>query len=303
MKKFITLLILLVIFGCSLVYRDEIVYFTVDALVDLDTEHSKLENNKYAHNNNYEFVKLTDDFKPNNIDDIVNIYYTVINSGMDEFTFYCPKEYKTCVEDVDYVSNNKILLSNVNNFVSIYNSFYDLDTEFGWLGRITIRVVSRMYNDKDIIAIENKIDEVIKNNITSDMNNEEKIKVIHDYIINNTKYDKDRTDKKIYKYKSDTAYGVLFEHYGICSGYADTMKLFLDKLNLNNYKIFSENHIWNLVYLDDTWFHLDLTWDDPVTSNGKDILDYDYFLITTEELNSYQSDQHIFDEEIFKDVK
>ena len=42
-------------------------------------------------------------------------------------------------------------------------------------------------------------------------------------------------------YKSNTAYGVLTQGFGICSGYSDAMKLFLDKLNIinyNNYTIF-----------------------------------------------------------------
>lgn len=301
MKKFITLLILLVIFGCCLVFQDEIVYFVVDAVTDLDKEHTELENNEYALEQDFGFVQLTDDFSPNNKQDIMNIYYTVINSGMTDFTFYCPKEYKTCIEDVDYISNNQQLLSTVNNFVSVYNSFSDIDTEFGWFDRISIHI-THMYNEEAITTLENKVDDIISKNITDDMNIEEKIKVIHDYIINNTKYDTDRSDKKIINYQSDTAYGVLLENYGICSGYADSIKIFLEKLGLKNYKISSENHIWNLVYIDNSWHHLDLTWDDPITSTGKDVLDYDYFLITTEELNNYQSDQHIFDKEIYPET-
>ena len=134
------------------------------------------------------------------------------------------------------------------------------------------------------------------------MNDNEKIKSIHDYIINTTKYDTDRSDNKITKYHSDIAYGALIEHYAICGGYADSMKLFLDKLNIPNYKISSENHIWNLVKLDNKWYHLDLTWDDPVTSTGEDVLEYDYFLITTEQLKKLETDQHIFDENVYQEA-
>ena len=83
---------------------------------------------------------------------------------------------------------------------------------------------------------------------------------------------------------------------------ADSMKLFLDRLNIPNYKISSENHIWNLVNVDNNWYHLDLTWDDPVTSNGTDVLEYDYFLITTTELEELESDQHNFDIKIYKEA-
>ena len=73
-------------------------------------------------------------------------------------------------------------------------------------------------------------------------------------------------------------------------------------LNIPNYKISSENHIWNLVNVDNNWYHLDLTWDDPVTSNGTDVLEYDYFLITTTELEELESDQHNFDIKIYKEA-
>ena len=35
-----------------------------------------------------------------------------------------------CIEDIDYVSNNQNLLSNINNFVPVYNSFTTIETEF-----------------------------------------------------------------------------------------------------------------------------------------------------------------------------
>ena len=134
------------------------------------------------------------------------------------------------------------------------------------------------------------------------MTNEDKIKIIHDYIINNTKYDKAKSDNKVKLYNSDIAYGALIEHYAICGGYSDSMKLFLDKFGIENYKISSENHIWNLVKLNNEWFHLDLTWDDPVTNTGEDVLEYDYFLITTEELQTLDTDQHFFDKTIYTEA-
>lgn len=262
---------------------------------------SKIENNKYASNNNYEYVQITDNFEPNNKKDIINIYYTILNSGMDQFSFYCPSSYKDCMDDVNYISNNQSLLSNINNFVPVYNIFQNIETEFDNFGKITVNI-THSYNDDEILAIEDKIKNIINEILNDSMNLEEKIKAIHDYIINNTKYDVNRTDNKITKYHSDIAYGALIEHYAICGGYADSMKLFLDYLNVPNYKISSENHIWNLVYLNNNWYHLDLTWDDPVTSTGKDVLEYDYFLISTDELKAIETEQHVFDNSIYKEA-
>lgn len=301
MKKIIGLLLILGLFLTCLIYNDEIISYLVNSFTDFHKDASDIENNTYASNNSYNYVQLTNDFVPKNKKDILNIYYTVINSGMNTFTFYCPNEYKNCIKDIDSISNNQVLLTNINNFVPVYNSFQNIDTEFDSLGKVTINIVHN-YTDKQISEIEEKINNVYKDIIDDNMTNEKIIKSIHDYIINNTKYDIDRSDNKVTKYHSDIAYGALIENYAICGGYADSMKLFLDKLDIPNYKISSENHIWNLVKLDDKWYHLDLTWDDPVTSTGEDVLEYDYFLITTEDLEKLETDQHIFDKTIYTEA-
>ena len=112
-----------------------------------------------------------------------------------------------------------------------------------------------------------------------------------------------RSDKKDSKYQSDNAYGVLIENYGICGGYTDAMMLFLEKFKVPNIKISTENHIWNYVEVDDKWWHLDLTWDDPVAENGKDILDDAYFLITEETLKSIEKEEHNYDKKIYEQEK
>ena len=133
------------------------------------------------------------------------------------------------------------------------------------------------------------------------MNDEKKIKVIHDYIINNTEYDKVRNDEGDSNYKSNTAYGTLLQHQAICSEYADAMELFLNKLNIKNYKIASKTHVWNAVLINNNWLHLDLTWDDPVSDRGP-ILDYKYFLINNQELKDADGDigeTHNFDKNVY----
>ena len=128
----------------------------------------------------------------------------------------------------------------------------------------------------------------------------QKIKKIHDYIINHTSYDSERSDKKVTNYKSDNAYGVLIEGKGLCGGYSDAMMLFLERFNIPSIKITTENHAWNYVKIDNEWLHLDLTWDDPVTSNGKDILDDSYFLINDSQLKTIEKEDHNYNKEVYE---
>ena len=80
------------------------------------------------------------------------------------------------------------------------------------------------------------------------------------------------------------------------------MAIFLNYYNIPNYKVVSENHVWNAVYINNAWYHLDLTWDDPILSNGENVLEHSYFLITTEKLKSLDTTQHNFNENIFTEV-
>lgn len=263
---------------------------------------SEVTNNEYSKDKSYKYVKLTNDFILKDKDDILNVIYTVLNSGMSDFTFYCSDEYTECMNDIDVISKDRVILSNINNFVHPFNSFSDIETtRYPSTGKVIIHI-NRQYETEKINLINNKVDEIINRNITNNMNDRDKIKVIHDYIINTTKYDNLKSDENISNYSSDTAYGPLFEGYAICNGYSDLMSIFLYKMNIETIKIASENHIWNLVKLDNSWYHLDLTWDDPVMENGKEIIDYNYYLITTDELMEFDDNQHYFDKEVYKEA-
>ena len=151
--------------------------------------------------------------------------------------------------------------------------------------------------------INRRVDKIYNEVVDQNKSIEENIKNIHDFIINNTIYDSDRSDKNIINYRSDIAYGPLFQGYGICGGYSDLMELFLEKLNVKSFKVSSEEHIWNAVYLNNRWSHLDLTWDDPVASDGKNYLQHDFFLINTSKLLEIETTQHDFDQNIFSELK
>ena len=298
-KKFFYVLFLLTIFMLTFHYKENILVYYNDYLSPNKEKPTPLVKNEYYRNYNFKYISNTENFSPLNKQDVMNIYYTIINSGMDEFTFYCPDEYIDCEKDVKDIANSQVIISNINNFVHPYNGFKNLETEIDSFGKITLHI-NRNYTDEMKIILNYIIDEIIKNNINDNMNLEEKIKVLHDYIINHTKYDTARSDNNIIKYQSDTAYGALIEGYALCGGYTDSMMLFLEKLNIKSYKISSTNHVWNYVYLDNKWYHLDLTWDDPINKDGKDLLDDTFYLITDKELESLNSTEHIYDKNVYQ---
>ncbi len=299
MRKVFYLIILILTFYFAYSYREKIVVLYNEYFVPLEKKVTELEKNKYFRDNDFSYVQNTTSFIPSNKQDIINIYYTVVNSGMNSFTFYCPTDYNDCIKDVNDLANNQNAISNINNFVHPYNSFKKIQTEVESTGRIKIDI-EKVYDEEMIIILNYKVDEIIKNSIKNIDTQEEKMRKIHDYIINNTIYDKERSDKKIINYKSDNAYGVLIDGYGLCGGYTDAMMLFLERFNIPNYKISTENHIWNYVKVNNTWLHLDLTWDDPITEDNQNILDDSYFLITDDKLKDIEKEEHNYDASIYK---
>ncbi|MFA5602220.1 MAG: transglutaminase domain-containing protein [Bacilli bacterium] len=298
MKKTFGILITLGLLFCIYNYRKPIINNTVNLFVKTK-EIEVPEANIYKKDDAFLYVKDTNEFEPNNKEDIKNIFYTSINSGWDKFNFSCDKEYNDCINDVNSLSNNAIKLNQLNNFVHPYNSYHHIETITNNIGEVEINI-NKMYTSDMKLEIDIKINQIINKVIKDTMTNREKVKAIHDYIINNTKYDSKYTKTGKSNYSSNNAYGALIEGFAICGGYADAMALFLEIFDIKNYKIASNTHIWNYVKLDGKWYHLDLTWDDPVIKNSnKDRLEHTFFLITTKELEKLEKTQHTYDKTVY----
>ncbi len=121
--------------------------------------------------------------------------------------------------------------------------------------------------DKYVLKMAKK---VIKENIKDGMSDYEKEKAIYDWLIDYTSY----SNQNLAPISSGDQYahlpyGVFKYHQAICVGNTTTMKLFLDILGIENQIIHSTEegeHAWNVVKLDDEWYHCDATFDG--SSNG-----------------------------------
>lgn len=247
------------------------------------------EPNSYKVDYTFENFNYKISYVPYNKEELIDIYFNVLNNGYNEFTFYCPKEYKSCTKDVESIGNDSKLMSNINNYVHPYNSFKTIKTKVSSNNEITLEI-QKKYSEEKI----NKINELVNNVISElDLNNIDdltKIERIHNYILNHTVYDKNTNSFDI-----NSAYGSLIEGHAVCSGYADAFSIFMNIYKIPNIRVSSENHLWNLVYINGKWLHIDLTWDD--SENNK--YDNNYFLITKEKLFSLDTKEHNFDESFF----
>lgn len=286
-------------------FKDDIIYKYYE--YSINKKYANIDNiiNNYYIEDNFEYVNNYTNTGINNKKELIDFIYYTINSGSSYQERYIDKDYTSYSSDITMLTNNngeelKEIISVLNNFVHPYNSSNNIKLTYGGNYKIGI-TINKAYSDSEIEEINKVVDKVIEDNINNNMPPREKIKIIHDYIIDNTEYDKLKYENKDdTTYKSNTAYGVLIEGYGTCNGYADAMAIFLDKLNIINYKISNDEHIWNLVYLDGKWYHLDLTWDDPISENN--INRDTYFLITTEVLEKLGDGTHNFDKKIYSEA-
>ncbi len=125
---------------------------------------------------------------------------------------------------------------------------------------------------------DKQIKNILADIITPYMNDHEKVKAVHDYIVLNGKYDK---SMQLY---SD--YDLLTQGTSVCNGYALLTYNMLNALDIPVKLVTGtgsgELHIWNMVKLGDYWFHLDTTWDDPLPDTN--MVSYNYYMLTDKEI-------------------
>ncbi len=126
-----------------------------------------------------------------------------------------------------------------------------------------------------------------------DMPDWEKELLIHDYLVNNCTYDQEAEEAGDFT-SANTAYGCLIEGSAVCEGYAEAANLLFRAAGLTSYYVEgageSADHAWNCVEIDGEYYWVDVTWDDPVpTDGGEEGLYHTYFNLTDSELNTDHS--------------
>ena len=136
------------------------------------------------------------------------------------------------------------------------SSHYTLGTSGGtplYL-RPTYRFTREERQEREADMIE-KMDEILAA-CGSSLTKEETVALLHDEMIARFSYDTERVNYD--------AYSLLETGKGVCQAYALLFKALCDRAGVacECVPAFDANHEWNRVYLDGTWLHLDLTWDE-----------------------------------------
>ena len=138
-------------------------------------------------------------------------------------------------------------------------------------------------------TLYNRVDGILAKIITPTMNDFEKIKAIHDWMVNYAEYDKDNYYAGTVPQSDYTAEGFFENRKAVCDGYAKAFLIMATRAGFEAIRVegtaspapgSNESHAWNQVKANGKWYNIDVTWDDPISSGDSgDNLSYKYFLV------------------------
>ncbi len=128
---------------------------------------------------------------------------------------------------------------------------------------------------------ERKVAEILAETVHPGMTQLQIALSIHDYLAVNFQYDETKTYYE--------GYDLLVRGTAVCNGYAEAYMDLLKRSGVECHYVVSEkmDHGWNQVKLGDHWYHVDVTWDDPV-EDWQGNADHTYFLLSDEAIGSLE---------------
>lgn len=132
---------------------------------------------------------------------------------------------------------------------------------------VSTKAISDAYISGDTSALDDRqketldmAEKVIDEIITDGMNDYEKETAVYKYLTKELKSENGiLTVIPVTVEDSDNPFGVLKNHSAVCVGYATTFRLFMQMLGIECKVVHSSDltHSWDLVKLDDEWYHTD----------------------------------------------
>ena len=229
--------------GCSEIFR------TVPAFDDdkipLSEEKSETENLSQSN-------EITSDTVYSELAEKINCYNnTVIFQGS--------VSTQDISDAVKRLQNRRPDIFWLNGYSITYDS-YRTEISFNILNNYSPDELQAMYNE-----IQQKAENIISM-IPQNSTEYDKILFIHDYIINNTEYDKNGAESKENGIWGN-AYGCLIQKKAVCQGYAEAFTYLMNRLGIESGICVGDSvrgrHAWNYVKSDGNYYWIDVTWDDP----------------------------------------
>lgn len=253
---------------------------------------SSLEKKKYG------YLSLSTEGQTDLYDKIVaGIYY--LSTEKDSNGHYRTARFR--LEGVQLTEGQ--IRQTVNAFIYDHPEIFWLENLFGYTfigGDTLVEFYSVLSADECQAAIHTFTSTVqaIADGIDDNLSVYEKEKAVHDYLVKSCTYKSgvsDTTDG--WQYFS--AYGALINGEAVCEGYAKAFEVLLSMVGIESHTIRGQSHdvghMWNVVKLNNQWYHVDVTWDDSDDKAG-----YEYFNLSSDYIqkdHTINTDIQLLDQE------
>lgn len=232
------------------------------------------------------------------------------HGGIEEYYFnQIPSElneiYRELYERIRNYEDSAELYASVST-EDFWNAYYAVladHPEFFWIGTsaqvkesaLTGKVISyeltttvdRDSRDYLLSQIQAAADECISQ-ISPDATQYQKIKYVYEYLINTTDYNINSPDNQ-------NIQSALLNHSSVCAGYSKAFQYILHRMGMFCTYVTGNtsdggDHGWNIVRIDGTYYHVDVTWGDPVFINQfeeistSSVMNYNYLCCTDGEI-------------------
>lgn len=139
-------------------------------------------------------------------------------------------------------------------------------------------------------------DRLTEDLVDSNLTDEYKALLLHDRLATWVDYDNGGLLTGTVTAVDHTMYGALCNRLAVCDGYAKAYIYLLRHVGITSYicRSLELAHAWNIVEVDGEWYHVDVTWDDPVWDiTGR--VNHKFFLLSSDGIYAAEHEASDYD--------
>lgn len=178
------------------------------------------------------------------------------------------------------------------------NVSYSKEGQQGYLVSMTVKPVYwEKFADLDDSKLAKMINDVeaVVSQVSADIRSQtgvpwQQLLLLHDWLVSHIVYDSTLNQQ------TNNMYSALIEGSTLCQGYAQSFQLIAQRMGFTVVMVMGDadgiGHAWNVVKLDGKYYHVDVTFDDPLPDGGSaGPVEHVYFLRSDSQL----AENHVWD--------
>lgn len=265
-QKFILILMTVMLLITTTVYADELTFYYKDetenvtypqGALKIEAFEDERNSNQFFSLNSTEVMDFEEYIKMNlkehNTEIDVSMYNMKLGNFIAKVSEYCD-ESMIATGLVSYSVEEAVGLPEFDKKITSWKPVYLFSSE-------KEAEHARTFVRQEVLKYANEVRELTEDPLGQ-------LLLAHDMLVKNCEYDVDCIDKidGNDNIQSFSVYGLFKNKIAVCQGYSEAFYLIAEELGYNcgfnvSYEI---GHIWNYIEIDNEFYQVDMTWNDPV---------------------------------------